>query len=252
MMRVRKLLILGLGGAAGALVIWGAGDRIAHGQTFRVSEVSFAGNSEVSSAQLRHLAEIRQGTHMFQADLNRAVHGVQKHPWVESASARRHFPGTVKVTVHEHKPELLVALDRLWYADARGHVFKQADPSRMDFPILTGLQPDVMTDHPQLGRRIISSAFSLLRALEAGGPVDPSQLSELHFDSHRGFTLVLRNSTKVIIGFDDPEPRLDRLAQMVSLGLNLNEPAVIDLDIATVAVVTPQHSPTLPLKNSPK
>jgi hypothetical protein len=32
----------------------------------------------------------------------------------------------------------------------------------------------------------------------------------------------------------------------------LNEPAVIDLDIATVAVVTPQHSPTLPLKNSPK
>jgi cell division protein FtsQ len=238
-MRARRLLAWGLSGGIAVLVLWTAGDRIAHGETFQVSEVQFEGQHEASPAQLRHLSDIRMGTHMFQADLNRAVHGVERHPWVESASARRRFPGTVEITVREHTPEILVALDKLWYADSRGHVFKRADSRRLDFPILTGLDPEVLEAHPALGRRIILETFSVLKVLTEQSTVDPAELSEVHFDSHRGFTLVLRNGSRVVLGFEAPREKLDRLAQMVAVGLDLTQPQVVDLDIGTVAVATP-------------
>ena len=238
-MRLRRLLTLALGGGVAALVVWGAGDRIAHGQTFRVNEVRFSGQVETSAAQLRHLTNIRTGSHMFQTDLNRAVHGVEQHPWVETASARRRFPGTVEVTVTEHTPEMLVALDALWYADARGHVFKQADPGRLDFPILTGLDPKLLDEQPELGRQIVTRAFGVLQTVREHPSIADEDISELNFETHRGFSLVLRNGSRVVLGFNTPVPLLDRLAQMVTLGLDLNEPQVIDLDIDSVAVVTP-------------
>ena len=219
--------------------MWAAGDRIAHGETFRVTNVNFVGNTEASDAQLRHLAGIRQGTHMFQADLNRTVHSVEQHPWVADARARRRFPGTVEISVREHTPEMLVALDSLWYADARGQIFKQADPSRMDFPILSGLKPDTLTEHPELGHQIVLSAFNVLQTLRASTLIEEKQISEIHFDTQQGFTLVLRNGSRLVLGFDEAPAKLDRLAQMVTLGLDLNIPQVIDLDIDTVAVATP-------------
>ena len=212
---------------------------MAHGETFRVTEVRFQGRIQASEAHLRHLTDIRMGTHMFQTDLNRAVHGVERHPWVESASARRRFPGTVEITIREHTPDLLVALDTLWVADAHGHVFKRADPDQLDHPVLTGMDPELMRTHPELGRRIVRGAFDVISALRDDTSIEMAQLSEIHFDAHRGFTLVLRNGSRVVLGFEGPAERLDRLAQMVTHGLDLTQPQAVDLDIDTVAVATP-------------
>jgi cell division protein FtsQ len=225
-----------------AVAVWGAGDHIAHGQTFRVNQVRFTGNVQSTPAQLRHLTDIRAGTHMLQADLNRAVHGVEKHPWVASASARRRFPGTVEITVREYTPELLVALESLWYADGAGHIFKQADPAHLDFPVLTGLDPDMMRAHPVLGREILASAIRILNDVRRDTTIDAGELSELHFDSHRGFSLVLRNGSRLVLGFGDAKSGLARIEQMVAVGLDLSDPAVIDLDIDSVAVVTPIYN----------
>lgn len=241
-MRARRLLIWSLSGGVTALALWGAGDHIAHGETFRVNEVRFTGNVQSTPAQLRHLTEIRAGTHMLQTDLNRAVHGVEKHPWVASASARRRFPGTVEITVREHTPELLVALSSLWYANGYGQIFKQADPTRLDFPVLTGLDPDMMSTQPVLGREILASAVRILSDVRRDTTIDAGELSELHFDSHRGFSLVLRNGSRLVLGFGDAKSRLARIEQMVALGLNLSDPAVVDLDIDSVAVVTPLYN----------
>jgi len=238
-MRARRLLTWGLTGGVAAVILWAAGDRIAHGETFRVKDVVISGHTQASQAQLRHLTDIRVGTHMFQADLSRAVHGVERHPWIESASARRRFPGTVQINVVEHLPHLLVALDSLWYADEKGHVFKRADSTRLDFPILTGIDPEMIEAHPVLGRHIVLGAVDLMTEVGNHSAVDTNEVSEFHFDSHRGFTLVLRNGTRVIFGFDAPRQRLTRLSQMVELGLDLSTPQVVDLDIDTVAVATP-------------
>jgi hypothetical protein len=64
-------------------------------------------------------------------------------------------------------------------------------------------------------------------------------LSELRFDARTGYTLVLRNGSELIFGMGDPSPPLQRLDQLIGVGLDLRIPQRVDLDAATVAVATP-------------
>jgi hypothetical protein len=93
-----------------------------------------------------------------------------------------------------------------------------------------------------LGREILTSAVRILNDVRRDTTIDAGELSELHFDTHRGFSLVLRNGSRLVLGFGDAKSRLDRIEQMVALGLNLSDPAVVDLDIDSMAVVTPIYN----------
>ncbi len=237
--RIRRLLAWGMSGGVAVVTVWAAGNQLAYGDTFQVTEVSFVGNSRAPVQHLRHLSDIRNGTHLFKADLVRAVHGIEKHPWVAEASARRRFPSTVEIHVREHTPQMLLALDGLWYINAEGRAFKQATTDNLDFPVLTGLSASLYEEHPNIARKIIRRGMATLRSLSADTPVRPEMLSEIHFDQHQGYTLVLRSGTRVVFGFADTEPVFERLNRMVEVGLDLNEPQVVDLGVGRVAIATP-------------
>jgi cell division septal protein FtsQ len=237
--RIRRLLAWGLTGGLVVITTWAAGDQLAHGDTFQVTEVSFVGINQAGAGQLRHLSDIRQGTHLFKADLSRAVIGIEKHPWVAEASARRQFPSTVEIHIREYIPEMLLALDGLWYIDGSGTPFKRADTDHLDFPILTGLTRTFSTAHPAVSKRVIQQGLRIYQTLNSDTVIRPSALSEIHFEPHRGFTLVLRSGTRVRIGFTDTEPALARLLRMTQTGLDLAVPQAIDLGVGRVATATP-------------
>jgi cell division septal protein FtsQ len=238
-MRIRRLLAWGLSGGLAVVTVWAAGDHLAHGDTFQVTEVSFIGNQRAPDRQLRHLSDIRDGMHLFKADLARAVHGVEKHPWVAEASARRRFPSTVEIHVREYEPQMLVALDGLWYADKEGDLFKQATSKSLDFPVLTGLSAALASEHPAVARRVIRRGLATYRALSADTPVQPEMISEIHFDQRRGYTLVLRSGTRIVLGFAEPQDGFERLSRMIQVGLDLQLPQVVDLGVGRVAIATP-------------
>jgi cell division protein FtsQ len=185
------------------------------------------------------LANVRAGTHLFNANLDRAVAGVQQHPWVARATARRRFPGSVEIHVQEHIPTLLLALDELWLVDTEANVFKRANTDLMDFPVLSGISPQVIEEHPRVARAIIDDALALHQAVNADAHLSIDDLSEIHFEERTGFSLVLRSGTRVTIGFADPAKALDRLDHMRDRGLNLETPQHIDLDAGAVAIATP-------------
>lgn len=237
--RARQVLAWTLGGGCVLAVLVATGDHIAHGETFQVQEVSFVGNSMANATQLRHLADVRRGTHLFGANLDRAVQGVEQHPWVNKASARRRFPGSVEIHVREYTPRLLLAIDDLWLVDENGTIFTRADSDSMDFPILTGIEPTLLTEHPNIARAIIDDATRLHEAVDADEQLADSDLSEIHFNAQVGFSLILRSGTQVILGFADAAPALDRLSRMRERGLNIDTPQRIDLDVGSVAIATP-------------
>ena len=237
--RVRQALAWTVGGGCALMVMAATGNHIAHGETFQVQEVNIVGNTMASHVQLRHLANVRRGTHLFSANLDRAVQGVQEHPWVQEASARRRFPGSVEIHVREHQPRMLLAIEQLWLVDEEGQVFTRADSDSMDFPILTGIEPKLFNEHPNIARAIIDDATRLHEAVEADEQLADSDLSEIHFDASVGFSIVLRSGTQVVLGFADPAPALDRLSRMRERGLNLDTPQRIDLDVGSVAIASP-------------
>ena len=237
--RARQALAWLLGGGCALSVLFVTGNHIAHGETFQVQEVNIVGNTMASQVQLRHLANVRRGTHLFGANLDRAVQGVQQHPWVQKASARRRFPGSVEIHIREHQPRMLLAIDQLWLVDDDGTIFTRADTDSMDFPVLTGIEPKLFNEHPNIARTIIDDATRLHKAVEADEQLADSDLSEIHFDSRVGFSLILRSGTQVVLGFADPAPALDRLSRMRERGLNLDTPQRIDLDVGSVAIASP-------------
>lgn len=235
------LCVLGAG-LAGGVVLTVTGllvHQIAEGEAWEVQEVVVAGNVRVSDTAVRHLADIRRGTHLFQVDLQHAVDAVQQNVWVRSAEARRVVPGTVEIVVHEHEPAMLVALDRLWYADRRGMPFAPAKTDDLDYPVVTGIDQRLAEARPDLARAITLGALRILDTVDGDPRLGPDQVSELRFDDRFGFTMVLRSGTEIILGFDAPDDRLDRLDRMVAQGLDLERPHRVDLDIDTVAIATP-------------
>jgi cell division septal protein FtsQ len=239
--RMRQVLTWTLTGICSTAALWGVGTAIAHGETFQVSEVMFVGNDRAGDVQLRHLADIRSGVHLFNADLTKAVRGIERHPWVKKASARRRFPGAIEVQVQEYEPKMLLAIEDLWMVDGEGHVFKRANSNLLDFPVLSGIEATLFQDHPNVARAIITDAIKVQEAVEADDQLAHSDLSEIHFDGRTGYALILRSGTQVVLGFADPSPALDRLSRMREQGLDILTPQRIDLDAGSVAIATPLH-----------
>ncbi len=250
----RVLFALALAGV-GAL----AGRALAVNPAWRVSEVSFVGLDRAPEAELRHLSDLRSGSHLLRADLDRAVDGVRRHPWVRDAEARRVYPGTVEIAVTEYQPVLMVALDRLWYVDTTGIPFLPATTEDLDYPVLTGLDPAQAEADPELGRAVIAGALRVLNAwserpLAPGSELSAgAAISEIHWSPSHGYDLVLRSGSRLILGFGDPATPLSRLDRLVAAGVDLSKPQRVDLDLETVAVATPlparpgpQLDPTLP------
>ncbi len=199
-----------------------------------------------TAAELRHLADLRKDQPIWKVDLDEIVEGVMQHPWVASVDASKRWPDTVVIRVTEHRPAMLLQQGGLYYVNAQGEVFKRARGTDLDYPILTGLEQDLVERNPAVARRVVSEALSLLQQVEASSELHTSDISELRFHPQDGFTFVLRSGTELAIGFERLSERLQRLAQLRASGLDTTEPRRIDLAPESVALVSP-----LPKRTSP-
>lgn len=238
----RARAILGRLVIAGAVVGAGAGvgHAVATSPSWRLSEVRFSGAAHATDGELRQLSDLHTGAHLLTVDLDRAIAGVERHPWVATATARRVYPGVVEIAVVEHQPVLMLALDRLWYVDADGTPFTTATSDDLDHPVLTGLDPRLAAAEPELGRAAIQGALRVLSAWSArGSDGGLREVSEVFYSPAHGFELVLRSGTRLQLGFGEPAEPLARLERLLEAGLSLSVPQSIDLDMKTVAVATP-------------
>lgn len=236
----RTFAVLGAGLLGGAVVTaLGLGvHHVKEDPSFRVQQVEILGQNRATTAQLRHLANVPRDAHLAQVDLGAVRRGVERHPWVETATVRRRFPSTIEIEVVEHEPRLLLALDELWYVDGKGLPIKRAEGDDLDYPVLTGVDPQLVDSRPELGWAVVRGALRVLDATP-GSVVDPLTISEVHHDHLQGYSLVLRSGTRLVLGDGPPQPGLGRLARMVDAGLDLDRPQRIDLAVETVAIATP-------------
>ena len=247
MARVRRVVGAGLIGGVAVTVAGLMAHEIAVGPAFEVHRIDVAGNVRVSDVALRHLADIRTGTHMSQVDLQRAVAGVQAHPWVARAEGRMLFPSGVQILVEEHQPVMLLALEHLWYVDDAGNVFRQADGADLDYPVLSGMDSALVEEHPDVARAVIMSATDVLDATAGHPQLGADHLSEVRFDARAGFTLILRSGTELVVGFDDIDQRIERFDRLVSAGFDPSAPHRVDLGGRRVAVAAPLDLPPPPV-----
>lgn len=206
---------------------------------FRVETLNVTESSRVTETAVRHLANLRYSQHLFLMDTVWAAEQIERHPWVKEASVSRTFPSTVNIEIEEYTPTLLLALERMWYVDREGDIFRAADSSDVNHPILTGIPSEWSVEHPNLVQIVIRDALTVREAFDLPELGSEDNISEIHFQQETGFQVILRNGTTISLGFYEPNSRVERLKKMVSKGLDLSTPQRIDLDADKVAIAKP-------------
>lgn len=232
---VRRLL---LGAGAAASLVLAAGVVALRPDLRVVEHVEFVGAERASTASLRHLADVPNGTHILGVDPDAVAASVAKHPWVGRAEARRVWPDTVRIQIVERVPAALLHRDGLWYLDAAGRPFARAEADLLDLPSITGLSPELTGAHPQLAQLVVRDALWLLEALDERGLVHRSEVSEISFTASRGFS-VYAGVARFAFATADLNGQVDRLALLAQRGVSLTEPQLIDLAPDKVAIVRP-------------
>lgn len=202
-----------------------------------VEHVRFVGNEEATAPELRHLADLHNGTRMWEVDLERVSRGVSGHPWVRAATVRSVWPDTIEIQIEEYEPVAVLHLDRLYYVAIDGTAFVAADSSDLDYPQLTGITAELSSQHPRLPGLAVAGGLNLLETLDAAGLVALADVDELNFSTTRGFT-VYTGSSEIRFAPGRTDEQVERLASLVSLGhVDLDKPTLVDLGPRSVAVI---------------
>lgn len=150
--------------------------------TLPCQRIELAGLQRADSTALMELARVDTSMLLIDIDPAMVADRVRRHPWVRTASATRFPTGTLRITVQEQVPVVLV-LDRrgrpAHYLDRAGFAMPLADGALYDVPLLRGL-----TERYHPVRRLQDERVRDLLALFAGLDAETDALvSELELTS---------------------------------------------------------------------
>ena len=109
-----------------------------------VTRITVQGNQRMSRGEVLGLLDGLSGTSIVMTDLESWRQKLLMSPWVEEASIRRMFPGTLAVAIEERQP---IGIGRikgtLYLIDKTGTVIDEFGPNYadLDLPIVDGLSP---------------------------------------------------------------------------------------------------------------
>ena len=209
------------------------------GPHMRIWKVEIEGSQRISHTAIHHLSDLHYGTHVSDFNEETAEVLLEKHPWIKKATVEWDFPSTVHIQVQEEQVHALLAMEKMWYLNDEGQPFRIASTGDLDYPIISGIPKNWAKKHPAVAKRIIVESLDILDICVQTPYLSRNQISEIYFQKNSGFTIILRNGSRIIFGFYDPKERIERLSQMIDNGLDLSSPKQIVLDAEKVAVVMP-------------
>ena len=143
----------------------------------RLEHVEITGVDEGLMKELQELCGLNRDLSLLAINVDDVRKEVEKHPWVRDVGVEKQFPHTLLIRVEKEDPRALVALEKLFYMNRFGEVFKEVGPDEaVDFPVVTGLSSDAPDREKQLG-----FSMQVLEFLESQeDPWSLKNLSELH------------------------------------------------------------------------
>lgn len=173
---------------------------------FSVREIKVNAGPETGGSEIVALAGLTHGTSLWRVDPTRIERKISGHPSVRHVVARREFPHRVVIEIAERAPRGIVALDRLYYVDAEGVIFKEISAGeKSDFPFLTGLQASDLKSRATPER--IREALALHELVKEVLPV-----SEIHFPKGGGLVLYpAAYPVPILLGWGEWRAKLRRL-----------------------------------------
>lgn len=193
---------------------------------FSVRRVTVQGNRMSSEAQIRTLADIKQGVQLFDVTVEEVAERIRQHPWIDQVEVERVWPDTLTVRVTEHRPLAMINIEGeeqgLYYLDYQGTVFVPVDPLQdIDYPVVTGISPPDGKNAGagfQLGGDARTAEIrDFLDVAARGNPILPLQsISEIHLGREKGIIVYLvEHPFPIYIGYGNVEKRYYQLVKLL-------------------------------------
>ncbi len=207
---------------------------------FRLRRIEHPGLNRAEAAALIREAGLNRPVSLLALRLDKIARRIRRDPWVKSVELARRLPDTLVIRVTRYRPVAILRLGRLYYLDPSGIPFKVVQSGdRLDLPTIT-LAPEALAVSVLEAEEGVRRSLRLLEALLThGGLFGGRNLSEIVFDPHLGFTVILaRGPAWIRFGFFDLKTQLRRLARVWrNLGPAQRTGCLIDLDYPDRAVV---------------
>ncbi len=209
------LLLLGLAGAAGWGAVTGWNALIASG-VFKVAEIEISGNARISEDRILARLDLPKNANLPDLDLHTISQSVLTHPWIERATVRRIYPGTLAIQVWERTPAAVLTettgkgkkkQTTQLMVDRDGVILGRPTADMADLPMLTGIHLRGLTAGDRVSRTRIRTGLVVAHAYRGGTPlVDVADLDD---------PLLLVDGMRIRLGRQGGyEWRLDRLDQL--------------------------------------
>jgi len=217
------LALAGLGAAGTALAFGGqlGWHWLTTSPTFAIHAIELRGNRHASSDELVRLSGLVPGRNLFAADVDSAEASIQGEPWIKTVEVRRKLPDSISIRVTEREPALLVALDKLYIADADGALFKRAQAGdSLDLPVVTGLPRQQFQEQRTAGEAKLREVLDVVASYRSRALDGRYRIQEINLDADEGLTLQLApvgspNELQTVkLGEAPFDDKLDKLATL--------------------------------------
>lgn len=132
--------------------------------SLKVRRVSFEGNRIVETAELMQLVKLPKSTQLQDIDLMAVRKDVLSHHFIKEVVVERDLPATLKITVTERVPLVIVNANDMLYLDEDGVVLPHSISKELfDLPVLSGMPADIsLTPGSTLKNADIQEALQIL------------------------------------------------------------------------------------------
>jgi cell division protein FtsQ len=204
----------------------------------RLEQVVVTGVDEKLKTELLQMAKLNSDMSLLAIDLSELKRRLEQHPWIRTVNLEKHFPHTLVIRAEKEEPWAIVVMDKLYYMNRWGKIFKALEPGdETNFPVITGIPKD-----EEGTQRLIAIAVGVLKTLEAEkDPWSVKDLSEVHVREDGDVALYFSGLPATIkIRGSDLAQRMEDLKKVVN---HLNSTGridmvrTIDLDYTEGAVV---------------
>jgi cell division septal protein FtsQ len=258
-----------------SLLLIFAYDFVTQSSYFEAQAITVEGNERVSSDMILKEAGIGLRDNILSVNLHTIRHRVMAHPWIAAAEIERELPDTIHIRVRERIPIAIVELNRPYYLDEEGEIFKPVEFSDVvRVPVVRGLPVSDIDFGDPWRSQLFTAVMEVLNSSRAGQDAIPLRaLHRIDVDREMGLTLyasfpsdklpgascsergpddmpagrgrIDRHTVAIRVGFGDYESKYERLEDMVShlsQKSRLLKPVFIDLNDYNRVVVRPSPS----------
>lgn len=250
--RRRRQVAVGLASAA---TLVAAGFLVLHSSLLGAHRITVAGPDPVGPAALLRSAGIRRGEPLVDVDPPRAERRLEAVPWVRTATVRRRWPRSLRVTLTERVAVAQISTSPRGRAvalvDATGRVVAERPAPAASLPLLAGVGPTVPAGEwlrgsagpGGRGRRPVEAPASgpAAVALTVAAALDADHLAATRIDLTAGrvpVAVIGGGATTVSFGSDrDLVAKLQALRALQATGA-LRHAAAVDLEVPSRPAVT--------------